>query len=58
MEEAERIIAHLVGEQIVSGEVTKDGIHLITRNGLVIVMTVCEGYPVLGVLQTEETVHH
>ena len=58
MEEAERVIASLVGEQIVSGEVTKDGIHLITRNGLVIVMTVCEGYPVLGILQTEETVHH
>jgi len=58
VEEAERLIAHLVGEQIVSGEVTKEGIHLITRNGLVIVMTVVEGYPVLGILQTEETVHH
>ncbi len=58
MEKAEDLIAHLIGKQIVSGEVTKDGIHLITRNGLVVVMTVCEGYPVLGLLQTEETVHH
>jgi len=56
--EVNQIESLLVGEQIVSIDFNKDGAHIATRNGLVIVMTVVEGLPVLGVLQTDETVHH